>query len=160
MFTGAPFQICFVIIGHKRVYLTLFILYRYYKDLLFVLVSKLYLHGSPVGDFNAKCASWYSKDNSANEGLKLRLLTPTTEGSKLKLLTSQSGLNQITNEPTHITKNYSTCIDLLFTSETNLVTESGVHSLLYSNCHHQTAFAKFDLIIFLFSSLRKKCMVL
>ena len=48
MFTGGPFQICFVIVGHKRVYLTLFILYRYYKDLLFVLVSKLYLHGSPV----------------------------------------------------------------------------------------------------------------
>ena len=100
------------------------------------------------GDFNAKYGSWYSKDNSANEGLKLRLLT------------SQFGLNQIINEPTHITKNCSTCIDLLFTSETNLVTESGVHSLLYSNCHHQTAFAKFDLIIFLFSSLRKKCMVL
>ena len=113
-----------------------------------------------IGDFNAKYASWYSKDNSGNEGLKLRLLTPTTEGSKLKLLTSQSGLNQIINEPTHITKNYSTCIDLLFTSETNLVTESGVHSLLYPNCHHQTAFAKFDLRIFLSSSLRKKCMVL
>ena len=113
-----------------------------------------------IGDFNAKYASWYSKDNSANEGLKLRLLTPTTEGSKLKLFTFQSGLNQIINEPTHITKNCSTCIDLLFTSETNLVPESGVHSLLYPNCHHQTAFAKFDLRILLSSSLRKKCMVL
>ena len=45
-----------------------------------------------IGDFNAKCANWYSKDNS------------TTEGSKLRLLTSQFGLNQIIDEPTHITK--------------------------------------------------------
>ena len=78
-----------------------------------------------IGDFNAKCASWYSKDNS------------TTEVSKLRLLTSQFGLNQIFNEPTHITKNSSTCIDLLFTSQINLVTESSVHSSLYPNCHHQ-----------------------
>ena len=89
-----------------------------------------------ISDFNAKCASWYSKDNS------------TTEGSKLRLLTSQFGLNQIINEPPHITKNFSTCIDLLFTSQTNLVIKSGVHSLLYPNCHYQIIFAKFNLRIF------------
>ena len=59
-----------------------------------------------------------------------------------------------------ITKNSSTCIDLLFTSQNNLVIESGVHSSLYPNCHHQIIFAKFDLRIFLSSSLRKKCMAL
>ena len=89
-----------------------------------------------IGDFNVKCASWYSKDNS------------TTEGWELRLLTSQSGLNQIINEPTHKTKNSSACIDLLFTSQTNLLIESGVHSSLYRNCHHQIIFAKFDLRIF------------
>ena len=78
-----------------------------------------------IGDFNAKCASWYSKDNS------------TTEGSKLRLLTSQFGLNQIINEPTHITKNFSTCIDLLFTSQNNLIIKFGEH---YSFI--QTAIAK------------------
>ena len=89
-----------------------------------------------ISDFNAKCTCWYSKDNS------------TTGGSKLRLFTSQFGLNQIINEPTHITKNSSTCIDLLFTSQTNLVIESGMHSSLYPNCHHQIIFAKFDLRIF------------
>ena len=49
------------------------------------------------------------------------------------LLMSQFGLNQILNEPTHITKNSSTCIDLLFTSQTNLVIESGMDSSLYPN---------------------------
>ena len=60
-----------------------------------------------ISDFNATCATWYSKDNSTTEGLKQRLLT------------SQFGLNQIINEPTHIMKNSSTCIDLLFTSQIN-----------------------------------------
>ena len=89
-----------------------------------------------IGDFNAKCTSSYSKDNS------------TTRGSKLSLLTSQLGLNQIINEPTHITKNSSTCIDLLFTSQTNLVIESGVHSFLYPNCHHQIILRNLILRIF------------
>ena len=100
-------------------------------------------------DFNAKYAIWYSKDNSTTEGSKLRSLNNSkTEGSKLRSLTSQSGLNQIINEPTYTTNNSSTCIDLLSTSQTNLVIESGVHSSLYPNCHHQISFAKFDLRIF------------
>ena len=28
-----------------------------------------------IGDFNSKCASWYTKDNSTTEGWELRLLT-------------------------------------------------------------------------------------
>ena len=63
-------------------------------------------------------------------------------------MTSQFGLNQIINEPTQVTKNSSTCINLLFTSQTNLVIESDVHSSLYPNCHHQISIAKSDLIIF------------
>ena len=50
--------------------------------------------------------------------------------------------------PAHVAKNFSTCIDLLFTSQTNLGTELGVHSSLYPNCHHQISFAKFHLRIF------------
>ena len=81
-----------------------------------------------IGYFNAKCASWYSKENS------------TTDDSKLGLLTSQFGLNQILNEPIHIAKNFSSDITLLFTSETNSFYESGVHFSLYLNCHHQLIF--------------------
>ena len=83
-----------------------------------------------ICDFNVKCASWYSKDNS------------TTEGSKLKLLTSPIGLNQIINEPTHVANSFN-CINLLFISQINLVIKSGVHSSLYPNCYHQMIFAKF-----------------
>ena len=41
--------------------------------------------------------------------------------------------------------NYSSCIDLIFTSQPNLVIESGVHSSLHANCHHQITYVKFKL---------------
>ena len=37
------------------------------------------------------------------------------------------------------------CIDLIFTSQPNLVTESGVRSSLQENCDHQVTYGKFNL---------------
>ena len=45
---------------------------------------------------------------------------------------------------THISNAWSSCIDLIFTSQTNLITDSGVHSSLYPICHHQIFFAKLN----------------
>ena len=42
---------------------------------------------------------------------------------------------------------YTLCVDLVFTCQDNLVTNSGVHSSLHSNCHHQIIFSKFNLSI-------------
>ena len=36
-------------------------------------------------------------------------------------------------------------IDLIFTSQTNIVVESGVHPFLHLNCHHKIVFANFNL---------------
>ena len=36
----------------------------------------------------------------------------------------------------------------MFTSQPNLVMESGVHSSVHSNCHHQITYAKFNLKIY------------
>ena len=69
------------------------------------------------------------------------------EGSKTDGLTSQLGLEQIIKEPIHIIGDSSSCIDLIFTTQPNLVMESGVHSLLHSNYHHPKTFAKFNLKI-------------
>ena len=56
---------------------------------------------------------------------------------------------KIINQPTHILNNSSSCIDLLFTTQrNNLVMESGVHSSLQSNCHHQIIYARFNLKIY------------
>ena len=88
-----------------------------------------------IGDFNANSKNWYSQDKNSFKG--------KTIGS----ITSQFGLYQLINEPTHLLENYSSCIDLIFTLQPNLVVESGVHPSLHPNCHHQIVFAKFNLMI-------------
>ena len=45
------------------------------------------------------------------------------------------------NEPTHFLENSSSCIGLIFTSQPNLVVQSGVHPSLHPNCDHQIVFA-------------------
>ena len=87
-----------------------------------------------VGDFNAKLSQRYRNDKT------------TPEGSKITNLTSQYGLKQVINQPYYIFNNSSSCINLIFTSQTNLVMESDVHSSSpHSNCHHQIIYAKFNL---------------
>ena len=60
-------------------------------------------------------------------------------------VTSQNGLHQEIKEPIHILNISSSCIDLIFNSQPNLLIESGVHLSLHSNCHYQIVFTKFNL---------------
>ena len=48
-----------------------------------------------------------------------------------------------------ILPNSASCIDLLFTSQSNLVTESGVHASLSPRCHHQIIFAEINFKVYL-----------
>ena len=48
----------------------------------------------------------------------------------------------------HILENSFSCIDLIFTTQPNMVLESGVHHSLHQNCHHQIIFAKFNLKVY------------
>ena len=77
-----------------------------------------------TGDFNAKSNKWCSTDKT------------TPEGAKLDNLTSQYGLTQLLKEPTHISDNYRSCIDLIFTSQPNLVVDFGIYPSLHENGHH------------------------
>ena len=86
-----------------------------------------------VGDFNIMSNLWFKGD------------WKSYEGSKIDPITSQFGLQQLINEPTHLAADFSSCIDLIFTSQPNLVMESGVHPSLHPNCHHQITYAKFNL---------------
>ena len=54
---------------------------------------------------------------------------------------------QLILEPTHILKNSSSCIDLIFTDQPNLITDSGTHPSLHPNCHHNITFCKINLKI-------------
>ena len=81
---------------------------------------------SVLGDFNAKSNNWCSM---------------------IDAVTSNYGLHQLIQEATHILNLSSSCIDLIFTSQPNLVMESGVHSSLHPSCHHQVVFEKFNFSI-------------
>ena len=86
-----------------------------------------------LGDFNAQTKGWYLLGKTIYEGTRI-------DGIK-----SQFGLEQLIHEPTHITGERSSCIDLIFASQPNLVVESGVQSSLHQNCHPQIVFTRFNL---------------
>ena len=86
-----------------------------------------------LGDLNATSSNWCNKDITSDEGRKIQDVT------------SQNGLHQEINEPTHILNNSSSCIDLIFNSQPNLLIESSVHPSLHRNYHHLIVFEKFNL---------------
>ena len=75
-----------------------------------------------IGDFNARNTNWWANDISNSQGLDVEEIA------------SHHGLKQVIDCPTHILPNSASFIDLIFTSQPNLVVESGVH--------HQIIFAK------------------
>ena len=89
-----------------------------------------------TGDFNARSSSWWCNDIN------------TIEGSHLYSLTSSNGFSQLINEPAHNQTNSSSFIDLIFTNQPNLSVNSGVHSSLHPNCHHQIVHTSFNLDIY------------
>ena len=69
--------------------------------------------------------------------------TTTTEGIQQPETTATIyGLQQLIDEPNHNRKNSSSCIDLIFTNQPNLIVNRGTHPSLHENCHHQITFAK------------------
>ena len=100
-----------------------------------ILVQKNLFLMTAMGDFNTKSKNWCSQDKTS------------FEGKTIESITSQFRLYQLINEPTHLLENSSSCIDLILTSQPNLVVESGVHPSLHPNCRHQIVFAKFNLMI-------------
>ena len=89
-----------------------------------------------VGDFNAKLSIWKPDDPD------------NTEGIEISEMTSSYGLIQIISEATHILPNSSSCIDLLFTNQPNIITNSGVLPSIHPNCHHQFIYANINFKIF------------
>ena len=71
----------------------------------------------------------------------------TTEGTHLEALTSLHNFDQLISEPTHILSYSSSCIDLIFSNQLNLVVNRGTYSTLNTKCHHQITHCKLNLKI-------------
>ena len=98
-----------------------------------------------LGDFNCMSNSWRKGNISTKEGIDLESVS------------SSYGLHQRITDPTHIPPQSSSCIDLIFIAQANLVIDSGVHSALHANCHHQITHCKLNLKV-VFPSLYE-CLV-
>ena len=68
-----------------------------------------------LGDFNARSSVWWTRDKT------------TIEGTQLESLTSVYGFHQLISQPTHLLPQTSSCNDLIFTEQPNLIVDSGVH---------------------------------
>ena len=66
----------------------------------------------------------------------------------LESITSFQGLYQINNKPIHILSSLSSCIDLIFTNQPNMITDSEVHPSLRQNFNLLIILAKLFLKIF------------
>ena len=70
-----------------------------------------------------------------------------TKGTKLESLTTVHGFHQLISQPTHLMPHSSSCIDLIFTDQPNIIVGSGVDPSLYSNSHHQNTYYKLNVNI-------------
>ena len=79
-----------------------------------------------IGDINTKSRNWFYHSKTSYEG------------EAIEKSACQIGLHQVIKEPS---------IDVIFTSQPNLMIKSGIHSSLHSNYHHQVVYRKFNLEI-------------
>ena len=95
-----------------------------FEGILKATVSSSSLFTIILGDFNARSSSWSKNDKTA------------AEGARLEVLSSLHGFHQPISEPTHLLPTSTSCIDLIFTGQLNLVVDSGTHSTVNPKCHH------------------------
>ena len=88
-----------------------------------------------TGDLNARCSKWCNKDIT------------NSVGCEIDTLTSSAGYKQIINKPTHIVNNSSSCTDLIFCNNVNLLSNYGADLSLFEKCHHNIIFGKINIRI-------------
>ena len=71
-----------------------------------------------LDDFNARSSSWWKENKT------------TVECTRLEARTSLHNFNQLASEATHILFHSSSCIDIIFTNQPNVVVNCGTHSKL------------------------------
>ena len=87
-----------------------------------------------AGDLNARCSKWCNKDINSVD-------------CEIDTLLSSARYKQIINKPTHIANDSSSCTDLTFCNNLNLISNYGVDLSLFRQCHHNIIFHKMNIQI-------------
>ena len=85
-----------------------------------------------LGDFNGRCSNWWADDIDNQCRIDIDNLT------------SFHGLTQLIDVPTHLLPSSASCIDLIFSSQPQFISDSTAHPTLYDKCHHQVIYAQID----------------
>ena len=89
-----------------------------------------------LGDFNAKNTSCWGNINDY-------------QGIQIEQVTGMYGYCQLINEPTNYEPHCEpSCIDLIFSSQPNLIQRSGTYASLFDRCHHQIIYAEVNFKVF------------
>ena len=88
-----------------------------------------------TSDFNARCSIWWENE----------ITNLTVE--EIDTLTSSAGYAQIIDKPTHIRNNSISCIDLIFCTNKNIISNHGVDVSIFDKCHHNIIFGKIDISV-------------
>ena len=78
----------------------------------------------------------------AQGGEKMTLLTQ--QGKKLTL-TSSPGHKKVIDKPTHVINNSIPCIDFIFCTNQNVISNYGVDVSMVKKCHHNIIHCKIDI---------------
>ena len=93
-----------------------------------------------TGDLNVKCSEWCKKS-----------ITNLVD-REIDTLTSSSRYIQIINKSNHTVNNSSSCTDIIFRNNLNLILNYGVDLSLFGKCHHNIIFGKINIQIPLLQS--------
>ena len=86
-----------------------------------------------TGDFNARSSNWWETDIT------------NSVGQELDPLTSSAGYSQFIYKPNHILNNSMSCIDLIFCTNTNVISKHGFDVSVFEKCHHNFILGKIDI---------------
>ena len=76
--------------------------------------------------------------------LKKSYITNST-GQEIDSLTSSARYKQIIDKPTHVINNSMSCIDLIFCTNKNVISNYGVDVSMFKKCHHNIIHGKIDI---------------
>ena len=85
-----------------------------------------------IEDLNAKCSKWCTiyKDN--------------TEGHEIDSIATTAGHSQMINKPTHFINESSSCIDLIFSSNTSFIKNCRSELSIHEKCHRHNIYETLD----------------
>ena len=81
----------------------------------------------------------------SNQHVQFELIKIVKARQDIDTFTTTSGYTQIIGQPSHIVNEKLSCIDLLFTTNSKLLSDVWVKQTIYDKCHHNIIYRSINL---------------